>query len=158
MSRVYGSQSGLERGFVACELGPSIYAVGIENVQEIVIPAKLSALPHAPHGVIGAIDHRGEIVPILDLGLRLGFGETTTPRRKWILARVAERLLGVVVGNVREVFRVRDSEIRPAPEVGDAPIRTCREVVSYGETMAFILDMESLAALSELQSSLRKLA
>ncbi len=156
-SSAYGQGRG-ERGFVACELGRSVYAVPIEHVQEIVLPVALSELPHAPPGVIGAVDHRDEIVPILDLGLRLGFGETTSPRRKWVLVRINGRLLGVVVSNVKEVFRVDDEEIRPAPEVGETHVRTCRDVVLFYETMAFILDTDSLAELSEMQSGERKLA
>ena len=151
-------QTGGERGFVACALGPSTYAVGIEHVREIILPVTLSPLPHSPHGVIGAVDHRGEIVPVLDLGLRLGYGETTSARRKWIIVRIGDRSLGVVVGNVMEVFRVDDADIRPAPDIGDLPIRTCKTVVSFAESMAFILDVDSLAALSEMNSPGRMLA
>lgn len=158
MSRLTTRRAGGERGFVACAIDSTIFAVAIEHVQEIIIPAGLSPLPHAPPGIIGAVDHRGEIVPILDLGLRIGVGETTAFRRKWVIVRIADRALGVVVGNVIEVFRVDDADIRPAPDVGDDALRTCSSVVTFAQRMAFILDLDSLALLAEMKATRRQLA
>lgn len=151
MSRIRRQSVGDDRGFVACAVGPATYAVGIEHVQEIVLPARLSSLPHAPDGFIGAVDHRGEVVPVLDLGLRLGFGQTTHPKRKWILVRIGGRLLGIVVAQVFEVFRVDQSALRPAPAVGQSSIRTSNQVVAFDSEIAYVLETESLAQLAELR-------
>lgn len=139
-----------ELGFVACEIGTATYAASIEVVQEIIRPAPLSPLPDAPLGFIGAIDHRGEIVPILDLGLRLGLGETRDPRRKWILLRLAGRHLGLVVARVCEVFRVERASVRAAPSLGPAARRISTEVVTFREDLAYVFDPEALRAFAEL--------
>lgn len=151
MSRVRRQSVGDDRGFVACSVGPATYAVGIEHVQEIVLPAHLSPLPEAPEGFIGAIDHRGEIVPVLDLGLRLGFGQTSHAKRKWILLRIGGRLLGVVVAQVFEVFRVEERAIRPAPALGQSAVRTASQVVAFDTEIAYVLDTEALVQLAELR-------
>jgi purine-binding chemotaxis protein CheW len=151
MSRVRRQNVANDRGFVACSVGPATYAIGIEHVQEIVIPARLSPLPEAPLGLIGAVDHRGEVVPILDLALRLGFERTTHPKRKWILVRIGGRLLGVVVAQVFEVFRVDQQALRPAPAVGQHAVRTSTQVVAFDSEIAYVLDTDSLAQLAELR-------
>jgi purine-binding chemotaxis protein CheW len=151
MSRVRRQSVGDDRGFVACAVGPATYAVGIEHVQEIVLPARLSPLPEAPAGFIGAVDHRGEVVPVLDLGLRLGFGQTIHPKRKWILVRIGGRLLGVVVAQVFEVFRVDEQALRPAPAVGQSTLKTSNQVVAFDSAIAYVLDTESLVQLAELR-------
>lgn len=151
MSRIRRQSVEDDRGFVACAVGPATYAVGIEHVQEIVLPVRLSPLPEAPDGFIGAVDHRGEVVPILDLGLKLGFGQTTHPKRKWILVRLGGRLLGIVVAQVFEVFRVEQKALRAAPAVGSQQaIRTSNQVVAFDSELAYVLDTESLAQLAEL--------
>ncbi len=151
MSRVRRQSVGDDRGFVACAVGPATYAVGIEHVQEIVLPVRLSPLPEAPEGFIGAVDHRGEIVPVLDLGLRLGYGQTVHPRRKWILLRIGGRLLGVVVAQVFEVFRVEQRALRPAPALGQSEVRTASQVVAFDSGIAYVLDTEALVQLAELR-------
>jgi purine-binding chemotaxis protein CheW len=138
---------------VACEVGESYYALPVEEVQEITQPLGLTQLPHAPEGVIGAVEHREQIVPILDLGARLGFGPTTATRRKWVLVRGRGQTVGVVVARVHEVFEVPAAQLRPAPQVGDALVRAASHVLTYRDKMAFVLSLESVATLSDLALS-----
>src|SRR5690606_26352908 len=95
-----------------------------------------------------------EVVPVLDLGLKLGFGETADPKRKWILVRIGGRLLGVVVAQVFEVFRVEQKALRAAPALGSQhAIRTSSQVVAFDSELAYVLDTESLAQLAELRAT-----
>lgn len=139
-----------EKGFVACEVGKIIYALPIADVQEILVPGFLTLIPQAPAAIVGALDHRGEVVPVFDLGARLGFGETSSPRRKWVLVRVQGRTLGVVVHQVHEVFRVMESDVRLAPKLGGPEAQSSKEVVAYREGLAYVLDVEKLAQLADL--------
>lgn len=143
------------RSFVACRVGESFYMLPVQHVQEIVLPLDLTALPHPPPGVIGAVEHRDHFVPILDLGERLGFGPTLESRRKWVLLRHRDRNLGVVVGSVYEVVQVQNSSLSPAPEVGRVELRAAKFVLQYGGEMAFVLDWESLARLADLTATER---
>lgn len=139
-----------EKGFVACEVGNIIYAVPIVDVQEILVPSSLTPIPQSPPGIVGALDHRGEVVPIFDLGQRLGFGDTTSPRRKWILVRTRNRTLGVVVHQVHEVFRVMETDVRPAPALSVPEEQVTKHVVTYDGGLAYILGAEKLAQLADL--------
>jgi len=156
--RIRSSRAGLARALVACEVGEVFYALPVEQVQEIIQPMLLTALPHAPAGVVGAVEHRDTIVPILDLGQRLGYGPTKEPRRKWVLLRGGERSLGIVVKQVHEVIEVTEAQMRPAPDVGDVAARSASHVISYRGAMAFVLDIESVAQLAELNMPRRLVA
>lgn len=153
MSRLRPARSVATRAYVACEVGETIYALPVEQVQEIVQPLMLNPLPHAPPGVVGAVEHRDTVVPVLDLGLRLGFGATESQRRKWVLMRAHERTLGIVVRQVHEVFEALETELRAAPDVGDAQARGASEVLNYKGKMAFVLDMISVARLADMELS-----
>lgn len=150
MSRLRVARAVKTRSFVACQVGEARYVLPVEEVREIVQPMTLTALPHAPQGIIGAVEHRDEIVPVLDLGARLGFGRTSSSKSKWVLLRAHSRTLGVVVDHVLEVFEIAESAIRPAPDVGDVGARAANMMVSYRGGMAFILNMQAVAKLAEV--------
>ena len=150
MSRLRSLRSVVSRSFVVCEVGDTFYVFPVEQVQEIIQPMPLTSLPHAPPGIVGAIEHRDTVVPVLDLAQRLGFGETVDRRRKWVLLRARERTLGIVVRRVHEVLEVPEDSLRPAPDVGNAAARGASSVLNYNGGMAFVLDMESVAQLADM--------
>src|SRR5215203_1505518 len=81
-----------QRSLVGFIVGDIVYAVPIASVREIVNPVPLAELPHAPKAVAGVADHRGEIVPIIDLRVRFGLPPYSDTRRgKWILIEVEGR-------------------------------------------------------------------
>lgn len=153
--RIRGSKSGSARALVACQVGEVFYALPVEQVQEIIQPMPLTALPHCPKGVVGAVEHRDTVIPILDLGERLGYGPTVEPRRKWVLLRGGTRSMGIVVRHVHEVIEVTDAQLRPAPDVGDVAARSASHVFSYRGKMAFVLDVASVAQLAEVARPLQ---
>ncbi len=150
MNRARAIRSVRSRSFVACEVGEATYVLPVEEVQEIVQPLALTALPHAPRGVIGAVEHRNDVVPVLDLSERLGFGPTRSEKAKWVLLRSPRGAIGIVVGRVLEVFEIPETAIRPAPEVGDVAARAASSVLSHRGKMAFVLNLSAVAELAEI--------
>lgn len=148
MSRFGFSRPAVEHSFVACAIADSTYVVPIAKVREITQPLELTPVPEAQRALLGAVDHRGEVVPVVDLGLQMTGKLTTDPRRKWILLRVEDRTLGVVTRQVYEVFRTREAELRRAPEMGGGSGYTTREVVSFRGSMAFVLDIDAVTRLA----------
>lgn len=52
--------------------GGNSYAVDVAHVVEVVPRVDVRRLPHAPDFIAGLFDYRGTIVPVIDLGIRLG--------------------------------------------------------------------------------------
>jgi chemotaxis-related protein WspB len=52
--------------------GGNSYAVDAGRVVEVVPRVNLRRLPHAPDFIAGLFDYRGTVVPVIDLGIRLG--------------------------------------------------------------------------------------
>ncbi len=133
-------------GFV---VGDVAYAVPISHVQEIVAPLDLTELPHAPPAIAGVADHRGQVIPIVDLRARFRLPPLPDRRRaQWILVRGAERTFGLAVDRVSDVFGTGGVEIRPAPALGGGEeTRGIVGVTSYEGALVFVLDVERLHAL-----------
>ncbi len=108
-----------QKSLVGFVVGDVHYAIDIGKVREIVNPLPLTALPHTPVEVVGVADHRGEVVPVIDLRARFGLplGDATRGT-KWILVSAGDRAVGLVVDRVTEVFGTGGEELRPTPEVG----------------------------------------
>jgi len=133
-------------GFV---VGDVAYAVPIVHVQEIVVPLGLTELPHAPSAIAGVADHRGQVIPIVDLRARFRLPPLPDRRRgKWILVRNEERRFGLAVDRVTDVFGTGGVEIRPAPALGGGEdTRGIVGVTSYEGGLVFVLDVSRLHAL-----------
>ncbi|MBX3274081.1 MAG: purine-binding chemotaxis protein CheW [Sandaracinaceae bacterium] len=128
------------------------YAVDIDRVREILRPLPLVPLPHAPPAVLGVADYRGEVVPVLDLRRRFGLPPSGETRRtKWIVVSVGQKLAGLVVDAVTDVFGKNDEERRSVPElgVGDAA-RGIRAVYPYEKGLVFVIDVDRVAAAAEV--------
>lgn len=145
------NRSDRTKNLVGFVVGETRYAVDILRVREIVNPQEIVALPHAPPVVIGVADHRGEVVPILDLRRRFGMpSEAPTRRTKWIIVRVGKRSAGLVVDAVTEVFGAGEDSARQLPEVGvgDAA-RGISAVHSHEGSLVFVIDVDRIAAAAE---------
>ena len=140
------------KNLVGFTIGDVHYAVDILRVREIITPLAIVPIPHAPPAVLGVCDHRGEVVPVLDVRRRFGLPQVEASRRtKWIVAELGERLVGLVVDGVTDVFGAGATEQRSVPEigVGDAA-RGIAAVYSHGGTLVFVLDVDRIAAVTEV--------
>lgn len=140
-----------EKNLVGFLLEEVRYAVEIRRVREIVRPLPLVAFPQAPPTVLGVADHRGEVIPVLDVRRRLGLTPTVVTRRtKWILVSVASRGVALVVDSVSDVFAASDQERREVPTTGagDAA-RGISAVFGYRGSLVFVLDVDRVAADTE---------
>lgn len=134
-------------GFV---VGNVAYAVPISSVREIINPVTLTDLPHAPRAVAGVADHRGEVVPVVDLRIHFGLPPSSDPRRaKWILIDQNRRIFGLAVDSVTDVFGTGGAELRPAPSLGGGEdARGIVGVTSHDGRLTFVLDVSRLEALT----------
>jgi purine-binding chemotaxis protein CheW len=139
-----------QKSLVGFVVGDIAYAVPIANVREIVNPVPLAELPHAPAAVAGVADHRGEIVPIIDLRVRFGLAPLNDRRRgKWILIDVEGRGVGLAVDQVTEVFGKGGVEIKPPPSLGAGDeLSGIAGVTTHDGVLTFVLEVSQFDALT----------
>ncbi|MBX7193609.1 MAG: chemotaxis protein CheW [Sandaracinaceae bacterium] len=140
--------AGVDKNLVGFLVGEVQYAVDILRVREILRPLPMLALPHAPPAIVGVADHRGEVVPILEVRRRFGLEPTRDPRRtKWILVSIAGRTVGLAVDQITGVLAAAEVDHRPPPAlgIGDAA-RGISSVISHQSGLVFVLDVDRVAA------------
>lgn len=90
------------------------YAVTVDILAEIIIPQKIFPVPTTPSHVIGIINLRGNIVPIVDIRPALNLSVSSGANQVAII-RYNQMILGIVVDAVAEVVSVPLSSVLPLP-------------------------------------------
>ncbi len=137
-----------QKDLVGFVVGDVHYAVPIAYVREIIQPLELVALPQAPSGVLGVADHRGEVVPILDLRRRFGLSpELSTRRAKWVIVTLRGQSVGLFVDAVTDVYGAAADDDRPVPRLGpEQLLRGVASVIRFADELVFVLDVAAVAA------------
>ena len=125
------STSGVQR-FLTLILGETgVFGISIHAVREILDYTDITRLPRMPDHMRGVGDVRGQAVPVLDLGLKLGFGPVnqTLNTRIVIVEQPAPdggvRLVGALTEAVKEVLELDAQTIAPPPAMGADAERAC---------------------------------
>jgi purine-binding chemotaxis protein CheW len=104
-------------------LGREEYGLPVLKVREIIKVMDITHVPQVAAHVLGVINLRGRVIPVIDLRRKFGFAaQDHTERTCIIVAEVALTqatvMMGVVVDAVSEVVNVAASEIDAAPDFG----------------------------------------
>lgn len=136
--------------FLSFHLGQEEFALDILRVQEIREWMPVTPVPNTCRFVRGVMNLRGAVVPVVDLRLRLGMAEQAyTPQTVVIVMHVhgedRERIMGVVVDAVAEVYDLSPELITPPPEVSAHGLEDyVRGLVTVKGRLITILDFDRL--------------
>jgi purine-binding chemotaxis protein CheW len=129
-------------------IGKDTYAIAVDVLTEIIIPQKIFPVPTTPSHVLGVINLRGNIVPIVDIRPALSLPQQSVPGQIAILKHGA-MMLGIVVDNVSAVIPVPESSIQTLPNdagekqpAGGSRTRFLKGIIQRGTGVAALLDIE----------------
>lgn len=152
------TEDGLDQ-YLTFHLAGEEYGVDILCVQEIKGWSGATPMPNMPESILGVINLRGVIVPIVDLRRWFGlepvpFEETTVV----IVLHISDgaggtRTIGVVVDAVSEVHNIGSDDLKPAPELGGVcNAGAVRGLATRDNRMIIILDVDQLMSEGLLQT------
>jgi len=146
LEKIHGRDGEGGRQYLTFDLGGQEYGVGILTVQEIRGWSSVTAIPHSPKWLLGVINLRGVVVPIVDLRIhfnldRVEFNESTVV----IILNLVDRVVGVVVDAVSDVITLNDAQIKPTPALGSNTDTS--HIIGFGtldDRMRILLDVERI--------------
>lgn len=135
-----------ERELVTFRVGEQDFCLDISFVREIRGWTPATVLPHAPDFVLGVINLRGAIVPIVDLASRLGLGATQPDDRHVIvIAVVGQQTVGFLVDSVADIIGVAPAAIQPTPEVASqSTVLFIKGVIALEDRMLRLIDISTI--------------
>jgi purine-binding chemotaxis protein CheW len=104
---------------IAFHLGDQQFCIKTTSIREIRGWAAATPLPHAPPHVLGVMNLRGSVIPVIDLAARLGVqGALSTERSAIVVAEVGNSIIGLVVDRVSDILSIGSDHIQPVPDLG----------------------------------------
>ena len=109
--------------YLTFALGREEYGLPVLKVREIIKVMDITHVPQVAAHVLGVINLRGKVIPVIDLRRKFGFDpQAPTDRTCIIVADVALSastvMMGVVVDSVSEVVNVAAGDIEQPPDFG----------------------------------------
>jgi purine-binding chemotaxis protein CheW len=132
--------------FLAFKLGAEEYGIDILRVQEIRSFEAPTRIANAPAHVLGVLNLRGVIVPVVDLRLRFGMAEAGYDGFTVVIVlNIGSRVIGMVVDSVSDVISLGGEQLRPVPEFNSTvPTEHLMAIGSIDERMLILVDIERL--------------
>ena len=145
--------------YLTFKLDQELFAVDIGKVREVLEFTSMTKVPRTPDFMRGVINLRGNVVPVVDMRLKLGLTMTQkTVDTCVVISEVAvdgERtVLGALVDSVQEVIDLDASNVAPPPHMGsriDASV--IRGMGKREDQFIMILDLDRVFTADELRSS-----
>jgi purine-binding chemotaxis protein CheW len=133
---------------IAFQLGEEAFCVRTTRVREIRGWIPCMPLPKSPPDVMGVINLRGAVIPIVDLSLRLGLRQTQANERSAIIVtETTDKVVGLLVNRVTDMLSISLRDIQPVPAAGGEKARAYAEgILTVGNGMICFLDLDAIFA------------
>lgn len=99
--------------FIVVSLGKEQYGIDIRFIDNIVRMQRITRVPKMPPYLVGIINLRGEVLPVVSLRLKMGLEKDTFDKatRIIILKTEQEGTMGVIVDEVKEVVTLEETQV-----------------------------------------------
>ncbi len=142
--------------YLTFKLEDEVFAFDISKVREVLDFTTVTKVPKTPDFMRGVINLRGSVVPVVDLRLKFGMGETEkTVNTCIIITEVTvdneNMVLGALADSVQEVIDLEPGQIEPAPKIGTR--LNTDFILGMGkrdDTFVIILDIDKVFSADEL--------
>jgi purine-binding chemotaxis protein CheW len=151
-NRAESNTSSARGQMLTFQLGAETYGVDILSVKEIRGWSPVTRIPQSPPHMLGVLNLRGAIVPVIDLRLRFELASVEYSPLTVVIVlslRTAAgwRECGIVVDAVSDVVDIALDTIQESPSVGgEARSRFIRGLVNADDHMLILLDAEELTS------------
>ncbi len=136
------------REMITFLVGGQEFGIDVKSVREIRVWTPATPIAHAPSYVVGMINLRGVVLPIVDFAARLGFQPSEpTSRHAILVAETGDKDVGLLVEGVSEILSVAPEEVQPIPQIGTEATREfVSGVLAKQGRLISLISVESLSA------------
>ncbi len=132
-------------------VGDALCGMDILTIQEINKLIDMTSVPQAPSYVLGILNLRGQIITSIDLGKKLGLGETDMsedPRN--IIVNSKGEHIGLMVRKISDVVQADKDKFEPPPSnMGGIQGEFFTGVYKTESKLIGILDVEKVLMMDE---------
>ncbi len=138
-----------------CQIGKGQYLIPLPKVREIIRYVTPTPVPQTPPWVVGVMNLRGRVIPVLDLAVK--FSEPASVPDEWTCIVLVEAdlqgetaTLGLVTTLVSEIHDLQPSELEPPPTVGtQIRVEFLQGLFKLEQGFALALDLDRVLSSNE---------
>lgn len=133
--------------YIKVEMGVETFGIDISYVDNIVRMQHITRVPDTPDYIKGVINLRGEIVPIMNLRLKMGLEEIEETKATRIIIIKMEQVgkIGLIVDCVKEVISITEDQIESNKyDSKDETAHFVSAVGKVGESIISLLDLNTV--------------
>lgn len=146
-----------KRQFMTFRCCDEIYGISLENVNEIIGLQQYTSVPETEDYIMGLINLRGKVIPVIDVRIRFGKEPLEyNDRTSVIVIQVKDVIIGLIVDGIEGVADIREKEIMPPPSVSDLKMQAQKYVFGIGKVgsdVKLLLDPDKLIHDAEEEES-----
>lgn len=142
--------------YLTFRIGNENYGLELSQTREIIEYSGITEVPLMPNFLRGVINLRGDVVPVIDLAVRLGRKPIEVQKRTCIIVvelqtNEQNHVLGLLADSVSEVIEMNDENIEDAPSFG-ANIRAdfIQGIAKRDDEFVVLLDANNALSIREL--------
>ncbi len=108
--------------YVTFSLGEELFGVEVSRTREILSLTPVTKVPQTPEYLLGVINLRGKVVPVVDMRLKFGLPAAVETEDTCIIVVEVQLygesiIVGALADAVREVSEIRSDQIEPPPRL-----------------------------------------
>lgn len=140
-------------------LGSNLFAVNVVNVLEVLEQQQITRVPRAPADILGIINFRGEILPVVNTRKRFNLPETDSLLKNYVIVFEIGReehlqTIAASADGVKDVIEIVRDEIKPVPEMGMSfDSRYVSGVLHRNTDFILLIDIEKIFTFSDVELS-----
>jgi purine-binding chemotaxis protein CheW len=105
---------------IAFKLHEQQFCVRTTTIREIRGWGPAMPVPQSPKEVMGVMNLRGSVIPVINLATKLGMAAAEpTERSAVVVAEVHDLAIGLLVDSVSDILTVSTDHLQPVPEMGN---------------------------------------
>jgi purine-binding chemotaxis protein CheW len=131
---------------ITFSIGDVLYGIDISDVLGINKITEVTPVARAPFYVRGLLNLRGQIISIIDVGLKLGLSTSSaSPTQKAIIVNYRNELVGLQVDGIHDVVNTTADQIeKPPANINNIHSGFCRGVIKTQNNIISVLSIDSL--------------
>ncbi|HBU13056.1 MAG TPA: chemotaxis protein CheW [Clostridiales bacterium] len=144
-------EDSMENRYLVFDVKDEYYSIEIRYITEIVEMMPVTVVPSIPDCIVGVINLRGAIIPIMDVRMRFGYETKEYDSRTCIVVLDNEEIaLGLIVDSVQEVTEIDQETIAAPPTAG---ARTAdyyvKGIAKWKNDLQLIIDVDKFFSLDD---------
>lgn len=132
--------------FILFTLNEATYAIRSQDIQQLDMVRAITTVPNAPAFVEGVVSVRGEVIPVVNLRKRFGFGAApASTKSRMLVVKRGKRTVGLLVDSAREFASIAESDIQPPPDtIADLSGRYLEGIAHSGDRLVLVVNVAEL--------------